>query len=234
MNEQEMRDELFQWRLKLLQKPSVWSRTSKQMQKKLNHFIPEKFHEIMTTSIQKMIEATLKGNEYLPIKMYHNDRSLEEKEEALKHLIQSYRKAAALEGAGTGAGGIFLGIADFPLFLSIKMKFLFEAAALYGFDTDQYEERLFLLYVFQFAFSREEHKIKMLSMIENWAETKAEQKQLDWRSLQQEYRDYLDIVKLLQIMPGFGAVVGGVANYHLVKHLGECVKYLFRMRLLSK
>ena len=32
-------------------------------------------------------------------------------------------KIAAAEGAGTGAGGILLGLADFPLLLGIKIKF---------------------------------------------------------------------------------------------------------------
>ena len=50
-------------------------------------------------------------------------------------------KIAAAEGAGT-AGGILLGLADFPLLLGIKIKFLFDAATLYGFDTSDKEERL--------------------------------------------------------------------------------------------
>ncbi len=61
-------------------------------------------------------------------------------------------KIAAAEGAGTGAGGILLGLADFPLLLTIKIKFLFDAATLYGFDTSKQEERLFILHVFQLAF----------------------------------------------------------------------------------
>ena len=51
-----------------------------------------------------------------------------------------------------GAGGILLGLADFPLLLGIKIKFLFDAATLYGFDTSDKEERLFILHVFQLAF----------------------------------------------------------------------------------
>jgi hypothetical protein len=38
--------------------------------------------------------------------------------------LNFYKKAAAASGAGTGAGGILLGLADFPLLLSLKMKFL--------------------------------------------------------------------------------------------------------------
>ena len=67
-------------------------------------------------------------------------------------------KIAAAEGAGTGAGGILLGLADFPLLLGIKIKFLFDAATLYGFDTSNKEERLFILHVFQLAFSSDDHE----------------------------------------------------------------------------
>ena len=77
-----------------------------------------------------------------------------------------------VEGAGTGAGGILLGLADFPLLLSIKMKFLFEAAAVYGFNTKEYEERLFILHVFQLAFSSDEIRKETLKVMEHWDERK--------------------------------------------------------------
>ncbi len=72
--------------------------------------------------------------------------------------MDEYKKIAAAEGAGTGAGGILLGLADFPLLLGIKIKFLFDAATLYGFDTSDKEERLFILHVFQLAFSSDDHR----------------------------------------------------------------------------
>ena len=61
-------------------------------------------------------------------------------------------KIAAAEGAGTGAGGILLGLADFPLLLGIKIKFLFDAATLYGFDTSKQEERLLSFTFFSLPF----------------------------------------------------------------------------------
>ena len=87
--------------------------------------------------------------------------------------MTAFQKTALVEGAGTGAGGILLGLADFPLLLSIKMKFLFEAAAIYGFNTKEYEERLFILHVFQLAFSSDEIRRETLAEIENWEDTKA-------------------------------------------------------------
>jgi hypothetical protein len=53
----------------------------------------------------------------------------------------------------------------------------------------------------------------------------------DWRSFQQEYRDYIDIAKMAQLIPGIGAVVGVVVNYKLIKQLGHTAKNAYRMRL---
>ncbi|RDC66456.1 Protein EcsC [Adhaeribacter pallidiroseus] len=48
----------------------------------------------------------------------------------------------------TGAGGILLGLADFPLLLGIKLKMLHDIAALYGHFVTDYRERIYLLYIF--------------------------------------------------------------------------------------
>ena len=56
----------------------------------------------------------------------------------------------------------------------------------------------------------------------------------DWRTFQQEYRDYIDIAKLLQLVPGIGAAVGTVVNYRLTNKLGETAKNAYRLRWLSQ
>ena len=55
----------------------------------------------------------------------------------------------------------------------------------------------------------------------------------DWRKFQQEYRDYLDVAKLMQLLPVIGAPVGLIANYRLVKKLGKTAMNAYRMRLLD-
>ena len=57
---------------------------------------------------------------------------------------------------------------------------------------------------------------------------------LDWREFQQEYRDHIDFVKMLQLVPGIGAVVGALANYNLLDQLGETAKNCYRLRLLNE
>ncbi|MCH1626812.1 EcsC family protein [Fredinandcohnia quinoae] len=230
---QVVKEELFQWRKKLIKKSTILNRVSKKAQVKINELIPEKAHQIITESIKKMIQATLIGSEYTTKVKDNGTISLEEKEKRITEILNIYKRTAAVEGAGTGAGGFMLALADFPLLLTIKMKFLFETASIYGFDTKEYEERLFILHVFQLAFSSDEHRKETFEIIENWDMKKEELMDVDWRVFQQEYRDYIDFVKMLQLVPGIGAVVGAYANYNLLDHLGETAKNCYRLRLLN-
>ena len=55
-----------------------------------------------------------------------------------------------------------------------------------------------------------------------------------WRNFQQEYRDYLDIAKMAQLIPVIGAPVGLVVNNSLVKKLGRTAINAYRMRLFNE
>ncbi|MDA1476016.1 EcsC family protein [Bacillus changyiensis] len=231
MNENQLfLDEAYRWKLKFLRKSSMVERLSKSVQTKVNAHIPDKVHKAVTEAIKKMVEATLIGSNLTTVQKDTGALTLKEKNQLAQKTIAQYQKAAAAEGIGTGAGGIFLGLADFPLFISIKMKCLFELASIYGYNVKQKEERLFLLYIFQLAFSGEKHRKDLFAIIENWD---TEKREIDWKTFQQEYRDYLDFIKIFQIIPGFGAVVGGTANYKLLGHLGETARHIFHLRLIK-
>jgi len=58
--------------------------------------------------------------------------------------------------------------------------------------------------------------------------------QFDWRRFQQEYRDYIDIAKMAQLIPVIGAPVGVIVNYRLIKKLGITAMNAYRMRLLGR
>ena len=68
----------------------------------------------------------------------------------------------------------------------------------------------------------------------NWKEQSKELPedihQFDWRSLQQEYRDYIDLAKMAQLIPIIGAPVGAIVNYRLIKKLGHTAMNAYRMR----
>ncbi|PLT33801.1 EcsC family protein [Bacillus sp. V5-8f] len=226
--------ELEAWKKKLLKRPGRFNRLSRKAQQKMSEVIPEKAHELITESMKGLVKGVLAGSEYLTKEKDVSLLTLEQKERWVRDKIETYKKTATIEGAGTGAAGIFLSLADFPLLLTIKMKFLFEAVSLYGFDVNDYTERLFILHVFQLAFSSEAKRLETLNILENWDERKGTISELNWKTFQQEYRDYIDIMKMCQFIPGIGAVVGAYANYHLLQHLGETVMNCCRIRLLTE
>jgi hypothetical protein len=163
--------------------------------------------------------------------------SLLERELAVQKKIDWYRKAASVEGGITGAGGILLGLADFPILIGIKFKLLFDIAALYGFDVNDYKERLYLLHIFELAFSSDAHRKQVYLQMIDWEEKRKhlpeDIHQFDWRNFQQEYRDYIDLAKMAQLIPVIGAPVGWLVNGRLVKKLGLTAMNAYRMRLLN-
>jgi hypothetical protein len=231
--EEKAREEVLRWRSQLIKRSSLMNRLAKQAQIKVNRLIPQNVHDMMTMAVKKMVETALIGSEYLTKPKEVSHLSLEQKEKLIFERINKYKKTAAIEGAGTGAGGILLSLADFPLLLSIKMKLLFDIGAHYGFRVKQYDERLFILYLFQLAFSSDEQRKKTLHIIEKWQEVKDQLTDLDWRTFQQEYRDHIDLAKMLQMVPGLGAVVGAYANYHFIEKLGETAINGYRFRILN-
>jgi len=226
--------EMKSWQRKMQRKPSLINKLSKKMQVKLNSYIPEKVHKAVTETIKQMVRGVLFGAEFITGSSA-NYETLETREAVAKEKISFYKKAAATEGGITGAGGILLGLADFPLLLSLKIKMLFDIAAVYGYSTKDFKERLFILHIFQITFSSQEHRQNVFIQMKDWNEKSRlipeDINQFDWRSFQQEYRDYIDIAKLAQLIPGIGAVVGVIVNYRLIDQLGETAMNAYRMRL---
>jgi hypothetical protein len=225
--------ELRTWQTQMQRTPSLLNRTSKALQRRINRLLPEKFHEAVTTIIKQMTRGVLFGAEFTsgtPARY----ASLEACEMAVRRRIDFYKKAGAAEGGVTGAGGFVLALADFPLLLSLKIKLLFEIATLYGYPVDDYRERLYLLHIFQLAFSSQARRRDVYERMRNWDQTSPalppDIHQFDWRAFQEEYRDYIDLAKLAQLIPGIGAAVGLVVNYRLLNQLGKTAMNAYRMR----
>lgn len=217
-------------------KPSLLNKASKGVQNKFNSILPDNYHNIITSAIKNMTKVVLFGSKYTTKKPLIG-LTLKERDDLALDKIKTYKNTAMIEGAGTGAGGILIGLTDLPLLLGIKIKLLYELASIYGFDVKDYREKMYILSIFQLAFSSQDHVNKIFAKIENWDEYKDtlsdDINDLDWRSFQQEYRDYIDLAKLLQLVPGIGAFVGAYVNNKLVDKLGEYAMYAYRMRILS-
>ena len=235
--EQHAINELRNWQHEMRGRPSFANKLAKRMQDKLNSYIPEKVHQAITATIKQMVRAVLFGSELISSKP-SPFAALELTESSVLERINFYRKAAAAEGGITGAGGILLGIADFPLLLSLKLKMLFEIAALYGYSADDYRERVYLLHIFQLAFSSQERRQEVYRQIEHWQQQAQHLPenihQFDWRTFQQEYRDHIDLAKMAQLIPIVGAPIGAVVNYRLINKLGTTAMNAYRMRWLEE
>jgi uncharacterized protein (DUF697 family) len=228
-----IRKELATWEAKMQKKPTFLNKASKGIQNRINRAIPEKVHKVMTNAIKHMTRAVVTGSEWTSSSP-SRDLSFTVREQLAREKINTYRNTAATEGAITGAGGFLLGLADFPIWLSLKIKMLFEIASAYGIDVRDLRERIFILHIFQLAFSSVEHRNRVFQTLKNWKSEKEnlpkDINQFDWRTFQQEYRDYIDVAKLLQLVPGIGAVVGAYVNHRLTEKLGVTAMNAYRMR----
>jgi uncharacterized protein (DUF697 family) len=234
--EQAVQTELVRWQQAMIKPPSRFGRLSTNLQTRINRIIPDRVHAIITAAIKQMTRAVLFGAEFLnraPVL----GQTLTQRDAAVARRIEFYKKTSAAEGGVTGAGGFLLGLADFPILLSLKMKMLFEIASLYGYSVSDYRERVFILYVFQLAFSSQEQRQIVYQHIANWAEHSRslpdDINQFDWLTFQQQYRDYIDLAKMAQLIPGIGAAVGIVVNYRLVNQLGRTAMNAYRTRLMQ-
>lgn len=230
--------ELQFWKMEVMKKPSLMGNVATRVQGKINSYIPQKVHETITTAIKQTVRAVLFGSEITSSNLPPNEMSLLHREALVKAKIDSYCKTGAAEGGITGAGGFLMSMADFPILIGIKIKLLYEIAALYGFNSGDFRERLYILHIFQLAFSSKTGSQKVLAQMENWDEKlfllPESGDGFDWQTFQQEYRDYIDLAKLAQLLPVVGAAVGAVANYQLIKKLGKTAMMSYRMRKLSE
>ena len=182
------------WKTRIQKEPYYSTQLARRFQKRVNRMIPERVHVAITSAVKHMTEGVCLGIGYTSGDPARG-ASLAETEKSVDNRISFYAKAAAAEGALTGAGGLLLGLADFPLWLTVKMKMLFEIAALYGHDATDFRERIFLLHIFELTFSGFDRQRQLLEIIVDWNEQKkrlpATIGEYDWRSFQQEYRDTL-------------------------------------------
>ena len=185
--------ELADWSTKMRRKPDLASRAQQEVQNRINRLIPEKVHKAITKAIRGMTKTVLSGSGLTTKeKTMILDEGLEVTEGEIIDRINFYCTSSSVEGAITGAGGILLGFADFPLWLTLKMKMLFEIASYYGFNVKDYRERIYILHIFQITFSKQKQRNAVFKTMVNW-EDEAKSlppsiNEFDWRTFQIEYR----------------------------------------------
>lgn len=231
--------EIADWEQNMFKTPGWLEKTSKTIGTRINHLIPPKVHSVITTTIRSIVRTALFGAEYTPSRQVEYALDMESADQEAQELFTLYQKIAVAEGAGTGAGGIMLSMVDFPALIAIKMKFLFELAHVYGYDTKHFSERVFILKVFQMTFAGQENRARLLYSIQNWHIEREQwlsdaeySRNMDWETFQIEYRDAIDFRKMLQMVPGIGAFAGAWANYTILEELREFAMNAYRLRRL--
>lgn len=231
-----VRAELNLWLFQMKRPPGIMNRMTRGVQKKINDLLPDKLHQVVTLAIENMVKGVMTGSGWV-LPKWDETLTLKAREMKVRQRIKWYRNTASAEGALTGAGGILLGFADFPAFLTIKMKMLFDLAALYGADLKNKKERLFLLFIFQLTFSSQQRKNDLIGLIEDWQNYEPNLpnhlEDFDWKTFQLDYRDYIDLAKLAQLVPVIGAGVGALANYKLTEQLGKNAMNCYRLRQIK-
>ena len=221
------------WIDQMRKEPSKLNQATKRLQTRLNSLLPDKIHKVITTAIKQVTRSVLYGSEFTtPTERTFS--SYEDLEAFVLKRVNFYCKSAAAGGAVTGFGGFVWGIADFPIWLTLKMKLLFEIASCYGHDIRDYRERIYVLYIFQLAFSSQQHRNKIFAKIEDWEKQRyllpPDIHHFDWKTFQLEYRDHIDLAKIMQLLPGIGAVIGAIVNHRLTKRLGSTAMNAYRLR----
>lgn len=236
VDERTVRAEVETWRARMLKRPGLWDKATRRTQDRINRIIPERVHTIVTSGVEAMTRGILFGSDLIQTRPVA-DGSLAARELRARAMIRTYRNTAGVEGGVAGAGGFVLAAADFPALMAIKVRMLGDVVGAYGWGGDTVRERLFLLHIFHLAFASARRRPEALAALEAWIagvdqpETITE---YDWRRFQIEYRDYIDLAKLAQLIPVVGAPIGAVVNWRLVDRLGETAMIACRMRWLGE
>lgn len=238
--EERIMSEIASWERKLLAPPGMLQKASKSFSMQINQWMPKKLQQTITATVKTIVRTALFGVEYTPKRDVLEGASLEQRDKLAAELVSTYQKVAAAEGAGTGSGGLLLAAVDFPALIAIQMRLLFELAHVYGFSTRGFEERIYILQLFQLNYASEQQRSKLYGALKDWPLTRLQWQSeheyvssMDWEQFQTDYRDSLDFRKMLQLLPGIGAVVGAWANYGILQEIGETAINGFRLRHLD-
>jgi hypothetical protein len=231
VGETALRAEVEAWRETVLKRPGLWDKATRGTQDHINRVIPERVHAIITAGVEAMTKGILFGSDLIKSQPVA-DGSLAAREVRARAMIKTYRNTASVEGGVAGAGGFVLAAADFPALMAIKVRMLGDVVAAYGWGGDTVRERLFLLHIFHLAFASARRRPEALAELERWIAGDDQPEAIteyDWRRFQIEYRDYIDLAKLAQMIPVVGAPIGAVVNWRLVERLGETAMMACRM-----
>lgn len=241
--ENKVKIELRLWEESIQVETGIFEGLSRRLQKKIDALIPEAFHSTLSKAMEMAVNSVLKGINLIPVDekkiSVAKDMNLIDIDKEVDRIIDLYKKIGAVSGAGTGAGGLAAMSLDYPALITVKLKMLQEIAQAFGYNIKEEKERLFLLKVFLLAFSGDVSRKTVFKEIKEWGTIKEKEisntyeEIMDWREFYSEYKESIEFKKMLQIVPGIGAIVGAWANYDLVQELGNTARNAYRLRYFN-
>lgn len=224
--------------LKKRSKSANWfDKTTGKVQSFVQSKIPDAIHNAITAGMEGFTKIVLQGSGFILPKL-SEEIPFEIREKLAEEVIHKYVGMGMASGAGTSAGGIVTGLMDLPILMSLKIRMLFEIGAIFGYDLKEESERLYALMIFRTVFSspllREEKVQGLIAFETSKAHLEKPLDTIDWRAFQQEYRDYLDLAKLMQFIPGVGIVIGAAVNRSLLMALGDGAINAYRLRYFQQ
>ncbi|MFS0637079.1 EcsC family protein [Mesobacillus foraminis] len=164
-----------------------------------------------------------------------NEVPLQVMKQASLELGSQRKKAATIQGAGTGVGGIFTLAIDIPALLAISLKTLQEIAIIHGYNPNDKKERVFILKCLQFSSADIVGKQAILDELSVYDSESQQTQQVmsqlqGWREVAYTYRDQFGWKKLLQMVPVAGIIFGAFSNRSMVSDLSEAATMLYQKR----
>jgi hypothetical protein len=169
---------------------------------------------------------------------------LDEVDPVIGWLAAKYKGAALVEGAATGAAGLFGIPPNVIALLTLNLRAIGEYATYCGFDISRQEERLFAMNVLGLASSPTDAS-KALAMAQLVRIAQDVAKKRTWKQLEQhalvkviqQISKALGIrltkAKLAQVVPAAGALVGGGFDAYYTSKVCDACYFLYRERLLA-
>ncbi len=170
-------------------------------------------------------EMTLERVRHLPLGVM---------DQAAASIVKMSAKAATLQGATTGIGGIFTLAVDIPAVLAMSLKLIQEIAICYGYDPQEKEERIFTVKCLQFSSSDIVGKRAILEELAVYGADREQAQMISqlqgWREVFATYRDNWGWKKLFQFIPVAGIIIGAWINRGTLQDVGEAASMLYRKR----
>ena len=140
-----------------------------------NERVPKNVEDMIVSAVKELVQNVLSDSIYTPDFGDTSGLSLAERDYLVLRQYERYKNAVikiSTIGDDTilGCQNYLLNLTDFPALLEIQKNFLFDCTELYGNDVNEQNERLFLLYIFLSAFTKNDYRAACYEVLIKWGE----------------------------------------------------------------